>query len=109
MAIGTIDPRCVAPTNEPPKLTTRQAAARIWTPDAETWTTIKKHSRSTVTITGYRDGNPNAAVSRGQVTIRISADPVGAPIFYRDVPLMPSETEKGVIKPLAVKAVPLIA
>ncbi len=31
----------------------------------------------------------------------VSADPVNAPIFYRDVPLMPSETEKGFIKPLA--------
>ena len=37
----------------------------------------------------------------------ISRDPVGAPIFYRDVPLMPSATEKGVIKPLAESAVPL--
>ena len=46
---------------------------------------------------------------RGQVSIRTSKDPVGAPIFYRDVPLMPSETEKGVIKPLATRAVPLIA
>ena len=34
---------------------------------------------------------------------------MGAPIFYRDVPLMPSELEKGVIKPLAPSAVPLIA
>jgi tetratricopeptide (TPR) repeat protein len=34
---------------------------------------------------------------------------VGAPIFYRDVPLMPSELEKGVIKPLAAEAIPLVA
>jgi hypothetical protein len=34
---------------------------------------------------------------------------VGAPIFYRDVLLMPSEQEKGVIKPLAQNALPLIA
>ena len=34
---------------------------------------------------------------------------MGAPIFYRDVPLMPAETEKGVIKPLAASAIPLIA
>jgi len=34
---------------------------------------------------------------------------VGAPIFYRDVPLMPSPTEKGKIKPLAIQALPLIA
>jgi tetratricopeptide (TPR) repeat protein len=39
----------------------------------------------------------------------VSPDPVNAPIFYRDVPLMPSETEKGFIKPLAASAVPLIA
>ena len=41
--------------------------------------------------------------------IQTSKDPVGAPIFYRDVPLMPSETEKGVIKPLAQADLPLIA
>ena len=35
-------------------------------------------------------------------------DPVGAPIFYRDVPLMPSETEKGIIKPLAPNALHLV-
>ena len=50
-----------------------------------------------------------APLSRGQVTIQTSRDPVGAPIFYRDVPLMPSAGENGVIKPLAAKAVPLIA
>jgi tetratricopeptide (TPR) repeat protein len=33
---------------------------------------------------------------------------LGAPIFYRDVPLMPTETEKGVIKPLAPIALPLV-
>jgi hypothetical protein len=48
-------------------------------------------------------------VSQGAVTIHTLKDPVGAPIFYRDVPLMPSESEKAVIKPLAQGAVPLIA
>ncbi len=48
-------------------------------------------------------------MSRGQVVIRTSKDPVGAPIFYRDVPLMPSEEQKGVIKPLAAGALPLVA
>jgi tetratricopeptide (TPR) repeat protein len=47
-------------------------------------------------------------VSRGWVSVRTSKDPVGAPIFYRDVPLMPSATEKGIIKPLAQDAIPLI-
>jgi len=104
--IGAIDPDCVADTNEPPSLSPQLAAAHSWTPDPATWQTIKRHSvasGATVTITGLQ------AVSRGQVAIRTSQDPVGAPIFYRDVPLMPSELEKGVIKPLAAAAVPLVA
>ncbi len=112
MRVGPIDPRCVSPTNAPPKLTAEQAAARSWRPDAETWRAIRKRSAAapaTLRITGYADGTPRHAVSHGQVTIRTSTDPVGAPIFYRDVPLMPAETEKGVIKPLAASAIPLIA
>jgi len=53
----------------------------------------------------WRSGH---VLSSGQAAIQISKDPVGAPIFYRDVPLMPSETEKGVIKPLAASAMQLI-
>jgi hypothetical protein len=112
MRVGPIDPRCVSPTNTLPKLTPEQAAARTWRPDAETWRAIQKRSTAaaaTLRITGYADGNPRTVVSRGQVAIRTSVDPVGAPIFYRDVPLMPAETEKGVIKPLATSAIPLIA
>jgi tetratricopeptide (TPR) repeat protein len=111
MLLGEIDPRCVSPTNEPPSLTAQQAAARTWTPDEATWSTIKAHSvvgPADIVITGLR-ADDRAVVSRGQVSIRTSSDPVGAPIFYRDVPLMPSENEKGVIKPLAPQAVPLIA
>jgi tetratricopeptide (TPR) repeat protein len=105
MSIGTVDPDCVADTNQPPP----QLAAHSWTPDAVTWQAIKRHSVSgaaTVTITGFRAGQ---AVSHGRVSIRTSKDAVGAPIFYRDVPLMPSELEKGVIKPLAAEAIPLVA
>jgi tetratricopeptide (TPR) repeat protein len=112
MRIGEIDPRCVAPTNQPPKLTPRQAAARTWIPDAATWAAVKKHSvasAATVTISGFASGNVRQPVSRGHMLLNTSADPVGAPIFYRDVPLMPSKTEKGVIKPLDTRAVPLIA
>jgi len=43
------------------------------------------------------------------VVIQTSKDPVGAPIFYRDVPLIPSELQKGVIKPLAQADLPLLA
>ena len=102
MRIGKLDPRCVSPTNKPPSLTPAQAAARTWRQDVATWAEIKKNSVErpvTATITGYRAPDMDHAVSQGQTTIRASADAVGAPIFYRDVPLMPSETENGVIKP----------
>jgi Flp pilus assembly protein TadD len=107
MKIGEIDPRCVADTNKPPELTPEQAAAHTWTPDASVWAAIKKQSAErtvTVTISALKGSAAPASVS-----FTTSKDPVGAPIFYRDVPLMPSATEKGVIKPLAASAVPLIA
>jgi Flp pilus assembly protein TadD len=109
---GRIDPECISATNELPKLTPRQAAERTWAPEPGVWESIKKHSRenaAVVTITGFADAKMERPVSRGRVTIRTSRDAVGAPIFYRDVPLMPSETQKGVIKPLANEAVRLIA
>jgi hypothetical protein len=112
LRVGEVDPRCVSPTNELPQLTPEQAAAHTWTPAANTWRTIKEHSgehAATVTFTGVRGEDDDQAISRGAVSIETSRDPVGAPIFYRDVPLMPSELEKGVIKPLAAAAVPLIA
>jgi len=108
LRIGEIDPRCVSPNNEPPKLTPAQASAHTWMPDAATWAVIKRQSvaaPATVTISGAGESGP---VSSGRVSIRTSSDPVGAPIFYRDVPLMPSATEKGIIKPLAQDAIPLI-
>jgi len=110
--IGKIDPDCVASTNAPPTLTPEMAAAHSWRPDAATWQAIQRHSVSsaaTVTVTGFRASIQDQAVSRGKVVIRTSKDAVGAPIFYRDVPLMPSELEKGVIKPLAAQALPLVA
>ncbi len=108
MRLGKTDPACVSETNQPPRLTPQQATAHTWTPGPALWESIKKHSvaaPATVTITGLA---AERAVSRGRVTIRTSKDPVGAPIFYRDVPLMPTETEKGVIQPLAADAVRLI-
>ena len=110
--IGEIDPRCVSNGLEPSRLTPQQAATRTWIPGSAVWSEIKKHSvghPARVTISGFRDRNLRDAVSRGTVAIETSKDPVGAPIFYRDVPLMPSESEKGVIKPLAAAAIPLIA
>ena len=107
MKVGESDPRCFSDTNEPPKLTPEQAAAHTWKPDAHTWDNIKKNSvdkPAVITITGFSDEALMRPVSRGTVTISTSKDPVGAPVFYRDVPLMPSETLKGVIKPLSPQA-----
>ncbi|HYW45607.1 MAG TPA: tetratricopeptide repeat protein [Bryobacteraceae bacterium] len=109
--VGEIDPRCVSGNNELPRLTPQQAAARTWIPDSAVWSGIKKHSvghPAKLTISGFSDRKLHHAVSHGSVAIRTSEDPVGAPIFYRDVPLMPAELEKGVIKPLAPAAIPLI-
>jgi tetratricopeptide (TPR) repeat protein len=112
LRIGDIDSRAVSSTNKPPTLTPKQAAAHTWIPDADVWAAIKKHSVEQpikVVFTGYRERDLKNVASKGEVTISTSRDPVGAPVFYRDVPLMPSENEKGVIKPLAKDAVPLIA
>jgi tetratricopeptide (TPR) repeat protein len=112
LRIGEIDPRCVARTNELPRLRSEQMAAHTWTPPPETWDAIKKFSSerpATITIAGFRDENSAELISRGKVAMQTSKDPVGAPIFYRDVPLMPSELERGVIKPLATSALPLVA
>jgi hypothetical protein len=113
MQVGEIDPVCAKAGAEPPQPTPQQAAAHVWKPDAKTWATIKKRSverPATVTITGFRDENAGQPVSHGQVTIRTSEDPVGAPVFYRDVPLISVPTgKKGVIMPLPADALPLIA
>jgi len=106
MQVGPIDKRAISDTNKLPELTPEQAAAHTWKPDAAAWDAIRKHAVSgaaTVTISGVADGRP---VSHGSMQLQVSTDPVGAPIFYRDVPLMPSETEKGFIKPLATGAIP---
>jgi tetratricopeptide (TPR) repeat protein len=111
MEIGEIDPQCVSSTNRPPELTPEQAQARTWRPDEVTWAAIKQRSvnaPASIIITGYAAGDAKRPVSRGRISLSTSRDPVGAPVFYRDVPLMPSETEKGVIKPLAQDAIQLI-
>ena len=98
----------------PPTLSLEQQAEHTWKPDSETWTKIKKHSvraLATVWITGFRGSQTGELVSRGKVTLQTSRDPVGAPIFYRDVPLIPppaDQGERGVIKPLPDSVLPKI-
>ncbi len=102
---GEIDPDCVSTSNQPPPFDSRQ---RSWKPGPATWAAMQRGSAAapaTVTLTGLATGR---AVSSATVRIQTSADPVGAPIFYRDVPLMPTQTETGTIQPLAPYAVRLV-
>lgn len=105
---GKIDPQA-GPGLE---LTAEQASTRTWKPDAGLWAKIKRSSvksPASITIDGFADDDSKHPVSAGKVTISTSADPVGAPVFYRDVPLMlPSPAEKGPIAPLPQSAIPLI-
>jgi Flp pilus assembly protein TadD len=94
------------------ELTPEQKATRTWKPDAEIWAKIKRLSvkaPATISIRGFAADNSSLPVSAGKVTISTSLDSVGAPIFYRDVPLMLSPPgEKGPIQPLPASAIPLI-
>ena len=109
MQVGVIDPECISDTNELPKLTPQQAASWTWTPDAALWKSIQEHSTvspATVTITGSTDAR--GKVSQAHISLTTSSDPVGAPIFYRDVPLMPSAGANGTVQPLSPASIHLI-
>lgn len=109
-AIGPIDPRVVSPTNQPPTIPPEFVGAHAWRPDPTLWDEVKRLTASkpaSVIITGH-DGSHSEPLSRASIRFSTSRDPVGAPIFYRDVPLMPSESKKGTIKPLAPDAIRLI-
>ncbi len=113
LQIGPIDERCAQAGAVPPTLTPEEAAGHAWKPDSATWETILRHSAkhaATITISGFRDDQLTQVSSRGQVTIQTTKDPVGAPIFFRDVPLISVPIgEKGVIMPIPAAAIPFIA
>jgi tetratricopeptide (TPR) repeat protein len=61
-----------------------------WRPPPAVWAKIKSRSLAApavVTIIGINRRTPSRALSAGRVTIRTSSDPVGAPLFYREVNL----------------------
>jgi tetratricopeptide (TPR) repeat protein/Tol biopolymer transport system component len=109
---GELDARCISPTNRLHEPAPYEAAARSWRPTREQWEAIQKHVPGRpvrVTIEGFARDEPAEVLSRGSVAIETSTDPLGAVVFYRDVPLMPAAGEDGVIKPLDQRALPLIA
>src|SRR5581483_8011857 len=110
LGVGELDKTLVGFV--PPTLTPEQAEAHTWRPNEKVWETIKSHSvrqPATVVFSGYTSRNATEPVSSGRVEIQTSADPVGAPILYRDVPLLPAtkeQIERGVIKPLPDSVLP---
>jgi len=61
-----------------------------WTPEPEQWAVIKQRSlegSADVTILGTGRIIRSIILSAGRITIGTSADPVGAPLFYREVNL----------------------
>jgi len=108
---GRIDPLAISGTNEIYKPTPYQASARAWKPSRELWAFVTGNTverPATVKFFGYRNDDPSRVVSRGRMTLKTSSDPVGAPVFYRDVPLSPAPTGE-TIMPLPKGALPLIA
>ncbi len=112
MQLGEIDTTLVGYV--PPTLTPEQKEAHTWRPDPALWENIKKHSvrqPATVEIAGFVTKDAAEPVSLAQIKIWTSKDPVGAPVFFRDVPLIlppAEEMERGVIKPLPESALPKV-
>ena len=108
-SVPLLDSECIRPNNR-----WEEPLRHAWTPDSGLWRAIKERSRchiAHVDIYGIARGadERRMAVSRGGLSLQTSNDPVGAPIFYRDVPLMPIQNTSGVIQPISENAVPLIA
>ena len=61
-----------------------------WTPGADKWEVIKKRSlekQAMVAILGVSRWSRGKILSAGRISIKTSKDPVGAPLFYREVNL----------------------
>lgn len=69
------------------ELARQRSSARRWRPGAQLWAAIQRgavQGAASVAILGLAG---DRVVSRGAVSLRTASDPVGAPIFYRDLPL----------------------
>lgn len=80
---------------------------RNWAPGPELWEAMKTQSRErwlTLICRGFSRANPRRPRSLGRLVFKTSADSVKAPIFYRDVPIMPTRNETGRVQPLSKRA-----
>ena len=76
-----------------------QTVCRVpqWTPSPEQWQEIKAQSVQSpakVTVLGVSSAAPEKLLSSAAIRIQTSKDEVGAPLFYREVPLPFSEAVK---------------
>ena len=97
-----------------PTLTPEEQQMHVWRPDERIWEQIRKASaggQAHVTISGFASEKDREPVSQAVAAFSISKDPVAAPIFYRNVPLIPPQEgteQRGVIKPLPDSVLPKI-
>lgn len=99
-----IDPDAISEANKHYQPSAYAQSARHWTPNETAWKNIQKISAGkevNIYIAGISESGQGGPVSLGHVRISTSTIPVGAPIFYRDVPLMPSRNTSGKISPLS--------
>ena len=64
------------------------AKRQQWTPRPEDWKNIKNRSlerEAKVVILGVGSGDPVRILSQAGISFKTSKDPVGAPLFYREV------------------------
>lgn len=84
---------------------------RHWKPSPQLWEAMKSASAerwTTLTVFSLRADQPTVPVAAGRLSFKTSADSVKAPIFYRDVPIMPTKNGTGRIQPLSRHAQRLI-
>ena len=70
---------------------------RQWTPRPQDWEDMKRRSlpqEAHVVILGVGPGRPVRILSQARLSFRTSKDPVGAPLFYREVNLPFLEADK---------------
>ena len=112
-----IDMECFNATDKDnPPLPPFQFTSTNWTPDDEVWRTIKDNTVeefASITFFGFNSASPDKVLSGGRVTIKTSKDPVGAPIFYRDVPMIGVRRKledelEGIIAPIPPRAIDMI-
>ncbi len=76
--------------NQSENILTEIVSEKHYKPDAETWEKVKGNSTSVTAVISVAGINPEKnkeVFSSGKIEIATSTDPVGAPIFFRAVPL----------------------